>query len=1257
MMRHRFSPVRRAVRRLFEHGRGQGGGGGEGVTGALAVTETGADTAAFAGAVKVKGTFSATESGSDTAAFVGGGGFLTINGTGFLLNGSAWTPYGLSDGHFELTHVGDEAADAAKGATLLRTVVRKYGTYGTGYQQDMQQEGQPGDLKPAYLAAIVARLTASKAAGMRNGVGMDSNKGQGVEASGGNDFFGGLTEGNRQKGLFIGTAVYLAENHGDLIDWFEQIVEPNSGVVPNKEALWAYQEEFMAAVLAVAPHMLFATGPRDYASGNIANCINPAWLIPGNPFYGHVFMTCNFLDNLAMDAAQRVTRAASVASTRNTQGVPAWINQLATHFSNDPDNTNLDATMALHDAATGGAIGYNYWERVSMAGTADGLEYLSNIADPDSTRLSHDARIAVVTAHFSGVPYWMTAPVISGDPTVGELVAYTSGTAAGRPAPTLTARVRVDGVDKGDAASYLIQAGDVGKAVVIRQTATNTAGAPTSDSAPVDAVDAGGGEEPTTWGELGLMGVNINPQDDFNPSRMFRNLALAPRSFNSGTYGYENDVALKTTGPNEGLGYPVAGSTFGYVLQTQLTDAVDAGTYLLSVKGNNPFVQKGHGSLSASTYNAGTNRTTATLTMGPGLSSGDIIALGHNSVTSDFGDLKVMQPGYAVNDTVLLTTLAQAHYGRFEDGVARGMDATDTNNQNLEENWAGSVVAGRTQGALYSHSFEKVFDIADAIGAKPWVNYPARFSDAFALSAMTYAIEQLTAGRTFTRIIKEFSNEPWNYAFPGYWDIMDQVLEDANLACGSTDGSLRSDRRILSVARVGTTVTVKLNFLHGRSVGQTIYDASDYNSGTGVRTITPGVRTLTATGAGAEAGKNLVFEHPTSGNFTGSVRTGWFDSYVYLDATNELCVPSTVLTTLDERYPGPTGVKTRWETRRQYAMHTAAVTAGVRANISLVKGVQLDGDQCWFENRHGLAFALEKGWGLDWLFQNNGGFCPAYYLRPRDGVPAGFTNADDVFAELENRREFVKPWILKWTNMMATLGQRSTWCYEGGIHTHDTPNPTSKTAVRDAHLDARMSTLLLNAHQDYANRAAGGGIAYYQGGAGRSFGDGNGTWPLIEASMANTSQPKNAAMTALAATVYAPTEEAGVNAGTLRVADVMFPFGGWSQPGNGMFAFGSDAGLPPDGFCVMRWFPAAGDYDVSIKAGSTDTSDQIRLLVDSVQQGAAANLPSYAGDSTVPATALTRTVTLTKGWHRMQAKFDADRLGYSGMASFVTAAH
>jgi hypothetical protein len=464
---------------------------------------------------------------------------LTINGKGFLLGGNAWTPYGFSDGHFELSREGDEAAEAAIGATCLRTPLRKYGTYGTGYQQDMQQEGAPGDLKPAYLSAIVARLIAARAVGMRNFIAMDSDKGQGAEASGGNDFFSGSTEGNRQRALFIGTAVYLAQNYGSLIDAMEPLVEPSSSVVASKEILWAYQEEFMTAVMAVAPNMLFAIGPRDYAAGNIANAINPAWLDPGSPFYGHVFMTCNFLDNLSMNPTQRASRAALVASTRNTQNVPAWVNQLATHNSNDPDNTNLDSTAALLNAADGGPIYFNYWERTSMAGTSDGCSYLSNQADPNSPRLYHSARISVLTAHFAGLPYWMSAPVIIGTPTQGSTVAYLSGRVAGRPAPTVTARVRVNGVDKGDAATYVIQAADVGLQVVIRQTGTNAAGSTFSDSGAVYAV----GDAAATVLDLRMLGGQIDTPLDYSGLAMYQDLAKSARNFAKDVTGFRYQEA------------------------------------------------------------------------------------------------------------------------------------------------------------------------------------------------------------------------------------------------------------------------------------------------------------------------------------------------------------------------------------------------------------------------------------------------------------------------------------------------------------------------------------------------------------------------------------------------------------------------------------------------------------------------------------------------------------------------------------------
>lgn len=53
-------------------------GGGGGVTGTLAATESGADTAAFTGAVRLDGALAATESGQDTAAFAGS---VPISGT------------------------------------------------------------------------------------------------------------------------------------------------------------------------------------------------------------------------------------------------------------------------------------------------------------------------------------------------------------------------------------------------------------------------------------------------------------------------------------------------------------------------------------------------------------------------------------------------------------------------------------------------------------------------------------------------------------------------------------------------------------------------------------------------------------------------------------------------------------------------------------------------------------------------------------------------------------------------------------------------------------------------------------------------------------------------------------------------------------------------------------------------------------------------------------------------------------------------
>lgn len=1152
---------------------------------------------------------------------------LTISGTGFLLNGAPWAPYGLSDGHFELTQVGDEAADAAMGATLLRTVVRLYGTYGGGFQQDMQQEGQPGDLKPAYLTEIVRRLTASRAAGMRNGIAMDSNKGQGVEDSGGDDYFSGSIEGDRKWGVHIGTAEYLTENHGDLIDWFEPLVEPNSAVVANKEALWAKQEEFMTAILAIKPSMLFCIGPRDYSAGNIANCINPAWLEPESPFYGRVFMTCNFLSNLSTDAVQRVTRMSGLATARNTQTVPAWINQLATHPNDDADDAHLTATMALADAASGGPIYYNYWERVGVnGGTGDGLYYLSDSGDSESARLSHTNRIGVVGSHFSGIPYWTSAPVINTPPVVGELVDYTAGAATCRLTPTLTARVLVNGVDVGAAGSYLIQAGDIGLPVVIRQTATTAEGSANSDS---DAVNAGA----QTWAQTLAIGLNSPVPKSYNPTRPWRNLAHQARMIDNFT-----NNGLPT---QKADGYPANGQECYVIFAEDTLGSAYSGNYAFAVDGDNVPSYASTGSLAGVSYSAGANRTTGTIT---GVDGSQNLILGWSGggvVDADFGDLQLMQPGYSIDDPELFTPEFVSHAGRAE--YFRTMDLQDIN-YNTDVTWTGSTAAGEGVFLKHPRSVAGCFEMIDALGARPWLCITPDADDDYIENLVADALPRVQTGHVMRL---GYGNEPWNTGLQTYGISLRRALVAGEAFTGNTSLS-QSSRRITSVSRTGTTVTVELAAAHGKSVGQSIYSHADAGG-----VIAHGVYTL----ASGTAGSTLVFETVASGSRTGTLDANGFGSFLYLDLANPLAAPYTGYGHNDgqDDYPPILAMKAHHEIQRLRVAYDHAVTLGLQSKLALVRdtyGLLHRVDQL------GLARARQEYGDLDWFYANGGGFTYNYYLTPAS--PDGVTDADGMLAQLETSRAQLAEFTLKAINAQArfagdspTAGRQSV--YEWGLHNHDVQDSTVGAVVQEVHRDdARTGTLLADTAKDMIDR--GINLAcYFTSGTEKNFAavtQVGASWGLHEGAMVGPSaQVKDAFFTALRDESAEPEAIAGKTWGTIRLADVHELL---YQPNDDLFTNGVEylsgaySGDPDDKAVVLDidhrlpdpvyhvYVETAGSKTIALDACAWFTvGATIAMEIDGVEVDSAP-IQQVNYNTTAPPEQLSATLTLTKGWHRVR---------------------
>lgn len=751
-----------------------------------------------------------------------------------------------------------------------------------------------------------------------------------------------------------------------------------------------------------------------------------------------------------------------------------------------------------------------------------------------------------------------------------------------------------------------------------------------------------------TWKGQKMMAVNANPALDYNTTSPCRNLAKgAMRKFNSAVYNDVTDVTLNTSGANKG--YPVDGTAvFGTVFLSSMVPA-QAGAYKLRVKGNNPFLQAGSGSLSASTYDAVNDWTTATLTVtNPG--SGDIVALQWHNVVN-FGDLWVMQPGFDPGDTNLLTPAALAHYSVFNR--VRVMDRVVTN-ENFQTDWAGSNLENEW-GAGYCNSLRGAVDFAQAIGATLCVNVPTLFTYSAKVALMQAIASLIPSGP----VEIEWSNEPWNFGFGQYWKIMENVFDDAQIACGINSGSMRTDRRILSCNRSGTTVTITLNFdprtvVSGFGVGSQVYDHCDFSQG-----IAEGMRTLTAFSFSAGTA-TLQYTHPVSGNNTGSIKTDWFDSFLYLNPSNNLCAPPVCLTLPDwAKYADPVGLKVRWEMKRGLReLYDAAGVAGIQSRAVIKKGVQFEGGITY--ERLGYAYSVDNYGGMSWLTGNGGGLTPACYMRPLDGNVGGMTTADAVFVELEARREDDKAYASGWINFAKSWDQLTLTAYEGGPHNDKKPNQTVADAVQAAHKDDRMRVLIKNQIQDWTDRG-GSAFYYFSAGSTRTFNgvippfSNNNTWSTTEGSLADApTAPKYMALAQLSAATFGRNQVAGVNSGTIRFGDVNVAWGDFGTPGNGQISMSPTTKAPRVG--VTYEAAASGNYSVALKCGSTaGGSDSATLYVNGVAQGASAPMTSWGNSATVPTgTCLTRTVALTKGPNFISVDVGASpRNGYVSLANVV----
>jgi hypothetical protein len=741
-----------------------------------------------------------------------------------------------------------------------------------------------------------------------------------------------------------------------------------------------------------------------------------------------------------------------------------------------------------------------------------------------------------------------------------------------------------------------------------------------------------------TWSSDQWLGLNANPQEFYDKSWIYRNLALQGNiwcPFSDLWCTSTHDLVLK--GPNDpNPGYPAAGQSANLVIAARLT-ADNAGKYSVVFDGKaERVINYSDGSLSPPVYNATTNKTTATLTI-PSSFNGNPdpkIVLAFDKVSADFGNLKVWQPN-AGQSTSKFTDAAITHYSRAK--VIRMMDRLRTNAVS-DVNWAGSTAADSETLLGYQHSLKGSMDLAARMDAHPWLNVPATASDAYLASFMGVVAAHLKPGKIAT---VEYSNEPWNYAFPQFFQSANQAFAAAGLATGY---SKVNTLRVLAITRdANGDVTVTLNGAHGKAVGQQAYVSVDTSG-----KIAPVLATLTTGTSGSTLKyRSNVINQPVNG----TVRTDWVDSYVLLNPGNDLSKPLASFGK-PNLYPGAIEVKMRYELTRLRAIYDAAAAAGLGSRVRVVKGICLAG----FEDEiYGLAWAKEKYGSLAWLDTMGGGLSPAYYLRPDN--PNGMDTTDKVFQQLEQARVGVGTSLIKLRNILLAMGQSQITGYEGGPHNDLKPTEEVAKAVQIAHReDARMPVLLANTWQDWVNRG-GSTLMYFHGGATGSFGGvengggyNNNTWALIEGTLTSSGKRvKDDFFTMQQNVSTTPVGVPGVTKGDIVLANVhqMLETRG-ARAGNGLVLVERETNQTAYTYLVTA--DTARSYTIALDAGSTaeGARDSVSLYVDGVLVGTQV-LPYANVWVEKPGQAISVPVNLAAGSHVVEARLGNARNGVVGL--------
>ncbi len=297
------------------------------------------------------------------------------------------------------------------------------------------------------------------------------------------------------------------------------------------------------------------------------------------------------------------------------------------------------------------------------------------------------------------------------------------------------------------------------------------------------------------------IGINLQNVQDYSPDMIF---ADAMKTHRPGRTGWSGGFPGDGANSLDSDGWPTTDCgilVFSGAGSPSVTVGV-AGAYSLSFTGQ--AVISGNFTISAQSYNSGTNTTTATATMASDGVDGTLIftstkRFATDSVGTGLTNIKLMRPGYTTSDT--FTTLIKALVAKFR--CIRYMDVTATN-FNQQAAWADRMLPTyATQQRYQSTSgygyqgigiaWEYVIALANATNTDAWINIPARATDAYVTSLATL-IRDGAGGyaglNSGLALYIEYGNEMWNGSFSdglgnGQYEINYAAAQAEVLAGGS----------------------------------------------------------------------------------------------------------------------------------------------------------------------------------------------------------------------------------------------------------------------------------------------------------------------------------------------------------------------------------------------------------------------------------------------------------------------------------------